>query len=1446
MDEKNYNPYKKLGEVEAETASTNPYASLDKTDVVGTKLAPTAGKTNFRRIEEATEAKEASDAEFKKESSFSTTLRRTAFGIPKGVYDLAKQVVQDPLESAKQAALGISNGLTLGATDYLQRKAFIKAFQEGGFDEEQANQVAEKILKPDDRELSAIRGGANFAGIVAPYAAAEQVMISGIRYAAPLWAAKHAKLAMTLANLGAWVPAGQLEESLKPEDERSRGKRAVIDTALSVAFPQAGAIYRRIRGTAFNSPFTMNPTGTGTQALIPAGEKVTADALITGAQKRIAELEGKETISQFERNQLDFLKKNSDNADALFKYQESSPVDPAISSNRGDATVSITIEKPAGSGATAEAAVEGVENTAKGTKITVATNDAKSLQNYIKGSNDIDYKIVDDLGVDALGNKIAARHEFNAKLGRHTIFATDQTTASNLAHELGHYFDNKLAANASKLSKLIPDFEKNREALEDALGSFAVERLGGQGTSEAISAQVSAIVEAIMKEADSLSQSRRGSLVDSGSERFADAVSEILTKPGAAGQSPTLTALLRHSEKVSDQKLFAEQISKALERPIDAPQIASEKTLAGGNERKRLSQKKLFEAETKAGNLPKDAKPDTKIPVYKSGTDEIKEGNAVRLVKGEGDVVTKEVPVKDLVKSDGGEYFYAPKEAAKKPKKAATVESRVKELERTPTGKKPDTPAFRAEKITNDQNAEVFMNTKVLPKVTGEQRIGKSNADIITRSYASKMTESDFNNILKERFGNLSEDIVKAKRILTDNAAALSDKLAGREIADLSGQELKDIMSDYNRLAETFEVFAGVRTELSNSFRSLGISVNPGENDILRSALEAVQKAIGNEKDPFKIAQKAAQLRTLGPVEKYFEIWYPTLLSGPKTSARNITGNLSNLAAQTVSNLFTRKGQREFIPRVFAIIDAHKSGMNLAGKVFRGEENILSKFYEPAVPKEKFAGKFEFLNKLEYVGRFLSAQDAYFSNAFKESEIAATRVGNYTYGLADKGAIDALNDGVATFMAQQGTYRNAFEKTAVGEVASKVAALKTSTIPGVQAFGNFIFPFVKTVANITDRRIDFVPFLNTFRTFAGRDLYVQRANRILKAASVEDKIFEGAVAKGMTADEAKKFAKGEASRVSEIVIDRLRNQQMGRFYMGMAVTAAGAPLALSGRITGSGPKGKNERAVLMKTGWRPNSIIMPNGVALPYQQLALPLSSVLSILGNINDAIKYSKDDLALTDKFFEGMKGFVRSELDQSFLSGLSSLYEGLYGYKTYKQVISEFAANAVPIPAAWTQTKDIIFPERYEAKTFNEQIKNKLGITGDFFGSGLTEPLQPRLDAFGDQQKADLVWGLTPPILNSTKNDPVLEFMKEKGVFIGKPQKSTKVKNRQGESRKITPEEYTKYVEESGKDIYEELKRKVESGYFDRFDTKEEIDKEIQKISKEAKAKQKKKIDY
>jgi len=300
----------------------------------------------------------------------------------------------------------------------------------------------------------------------------------------------------------------------------------------------------------------------------------------------------------------------------------------------------------------------------------------------------------------------------------------------------------------------------------------------------------------------------------------------------------------------------------------------------------------------------------------------------------------------------------------------------------------------------------------------------------------------------------------------------------------------------------------------------------------------------------------------------------------------------------------------------------------------------------------------------------------------------------------------------------------------------------------------------------------------------------------------------------------------------ENIIGVLRNRQIGKAAMGVTVTASLIPFGMAGAITGRGPKDKNERSTLTQKGWRQNSLIIGDFV-LPYQNLG-PLSGILSMIGNMSDAIKYNNDDEATVNKLLQdGLLNFMTTETEQSFMTninGVLSLFSG-GNYKTPDQILRTLAVNAIPIPQLWTQTLDLgkkssnyifdtEFKESINAQTLTEEIQKRIWPFG--------ENMRPNLNAFGENTSTDLIWGLTPKFINN--DDTVINFMDKNNVFIGRPSITKITVN--GEKRKMTPKEHNEYIEKSGKAVYKRLKSLIDSGSLDGL-TEEQLKKTFRSIS-------------
>lgn len=179
-------------------------------------------------------------------------------------------------------------------------------------------------------------------------------------------------------------------------------------------------------------------------------------------------------------------------------------------------------------------------------KTRVYTNQKLVLENLIKNNENLNYKVVDDLGIQLkTDTPITSRFEWDYAKQQGTIYTTNKTTAVDLARELGHYVDRQLgSALSTRLSEALPNYRENRDQINQLLADYALERLGGNAKHSDINAE-------IVKIADNISSEIKNVRVKEEKQRpaneFAQAVGDIINDPLRRKQSPELSQLIDFS-----------------------------------------------------------------------------------------------------------------------------------------------------------------------------------------------------------------------------------------------------------------------------------------------------------------------------------------------------------------------------------------------------------------------------------------------------------------------------------------------------------------------------------------------------------------------------------------------------------------------------------------------------------------------------------------------------------------------------------------------------------------------------------------------------------------------------------------------------------------------------------------------------------------------------------
>lgn len=176
----------------------------------------------------------------------------------------------------------------------------------------------------------------------------------------------------------------------------------------------------------------------------------------------------------------------------------------------------------------------------------VYTNQKLVLENLIKGREDLNYKRVDDLGIQLkTDTPITSRFEWDYAKQQGTIYTTSKTTAVDLARELGHYVDRQLGATLStRLSEVLPEYRQNRDQINQLLADYALNRLDGNATHKEINAEIVKIADNIKSEIESV---RETEARQRPAQEFAQAVGDIINDPLKREASPELAQLIEYS-----------------------------------------------------------------------------------------------------------------------------------------------------------------------------------------------------------------------------------------------------------------------------------------------------------------------------------------------------------------------------------------------------------------------------------------------------------------------------------------------------------------------------------------------------------------------------------------------------------------------------------------------------------------------------------------------------------------------------------------------------------------------------------------------------------------------------------------------------------------------------------------------------------------------------------
>lgn len=584
---------------------------------------------------------------------------------------------------------------------------------------------------------------------------------------------------------------------------------------------------------------------------------------------------------------------------------------------------------------------------------------------------------------------------------------------------------------------------------------------------------------------------------------------------------------------------------------------------------------------------------------------------------------------------------------------------------------------------------------------------------------------------------------------------------------------------------------AGVASEMGRGLRLRRVSISPQESAILREAIaeritpEEAARALRELKamTPLERANVGFALRKLDQPnfsEKAMELFTAMKLTSPVTPIRNVAGNALGLLTLTAKRPI--EGAVDF----FRATATGTKRQVFLGEGWEGLAGMVRSLPEASrMFLDSLLGRKESLRVMEVSGRRLQgplgkvtgaifrlsfAPDLAFRSLlsnFQASALAyrqAAREG--LRGIARARRVDELikNPTKETVDASVAFAREGTFQKELGKFAKKVDELRRSV------------PWTRTV----------LLFWRTPVNLAG---FAARHGTPLSIFG--PRFWTRVTAGGAQASEA-----------------------MSELFMGSVVSSSLYMAAKQGLITGSGPESKRERDSMMATGWRPNSVRLPDGRYVSYRSVE-PASSPISFAANL--AEQAARKDLEPgVGQILSAVSKTLEGFLDTPFIMGLQQIMDAARGREgAAERLAAGLASLPLPTLAGTVARKTDEFVR--EPKGVIQRIQAQI--------PGVSQALPVKRDVLGEPIRRQTVTPLdlqlgTPP------TDPVRRAMRQYGLSVSVTQ-NVFGRTPEGRVKTLSQEDFGKMREEIGTILRRRLQRVVTQANFGRIpqQSKQEI---------------------
>ena len=559
-----------------------------------------------------------------------------------------------------------------------------------------------------------------------------------------------------------------------------------------------------------------------------------------------------------------------------------------------------------------------------------------------------------------------------------------------------------------------------------------------------------------------------------------------------------------------------------------------------------------------------------------------------------------------------------------------------------------------------------------------------------------RMTPDDLIRLQQEGGGKISAENLALRKM---EVTAVDDALKTAKTLDANNPEqikaftdsLKTVLSlnkarvervaEAGRALSAQRITAGYDTDKVLALKELFEQIDPTNKDML-GELEGLIREIPAPTFWDKVTEFTTAMKLTSP-KSIERNWIGNVLDPIYSPAKKLLTGVYDAAGSAVSGkpreAYISDALEDIKGRITAVPDGFRNFLKALA-----DENFSSLGSQVDLPKKQAIG-----GRLGKVVRlpFRLLNDEFFHTiaVSAETRTLAAREGR-KLGLSGNKLSQYIDDVVANptariveearSLAAQATYRE--ELGPIMSLASNVV----SQLPF--GIGRILIPFIKTPTNIVRK---FAREKSVFSLLAPKNLQAIKA---------------GGVA---------------------------RTEALAKMTLGTLSTAATMSLALTGKVTGRGPKNAAERDALYETGWQPYSIKIGD----KYYSYA-SLGEITLALGTAADAVEAYTDvksgQAEATDLAARSMLAFSNNIFNQSFLSTLQDTMDAA----TDGSKAGKFAANLI---------SGLVVPSgvRNIAQSSDRTIRDPQGTLQKIQAGvpGLTGKVPPKLSVFGEEKQRE-----------------------------------------------------------------------------------------------------------